>query len=1470
MEKDKISKSAHLRWVFFFCLVAIGFISIAVFYYRYEAQRIQDNKYEDLSAIAKLKTDSIQDWRRNRLADVRRVPGPLVKKEIARLLQDPTNSSARAALQIQLNINRKGTVYADALFLDIKGNILLSDNPVPAPVDQATMKAIEAALKDRREVLSDFFDPKGRVYIDAVAPIPDSSGRPIAIVVLRSNAADFLYPLIQAWPTPSRTAETLLLCRDGDSILFLNELRHRSNTALTLRFPLTDTHLPGVQAILGKYGRFRGRDYRGIDVLATLQPIPQSPWFLVAKVDADEILAEVKYRAGGITIIVILLILIAAGLISSMYRKRAKEELRKSEAQLLAILDATPFPIALVDVQDNKIDFWSHSALTLFGHTAPTAAEWYQIAYPDPDYQREVIDRWKPFLEIARESHQTVNTGEYRVTCSDGSSRICELYVTFLTDRLMVTFNDITDRKQAEEMRRESEEKFLKAFQTSPYAITITRAEDGGFIEVNDAFTLIAGYTREEALTDSSVGLKLWANEEDRESVVADLRAGRAVEGREYQFRTKSGKNITGLFSAQIIKLSSGPRILSSINNITERKQAEEALSSSKEFLNSVIEQTPESLWVSDSEGTMIRMNLACHKLFRVTEEEAVGKYNLFKDNLIEEQGFMPLVEDVFRKGEIARFTIDYDLPRVKHIKVSRAKHRIIDVIISPIKDLSGKVTNAIILHKDITERKRAEDGLSIASLYARSLIEASLDPLVTISADGRIMDVNKTTEQVTGVSREKLIGSDFSDYFTEPDKAREGYKQVFTQGFVNDYPLTIRHSSGHTTDVLYNASVYKNEAGEVQGVFAAARDITERKRTEAALLHASERLSLALHAGGIGIWELDLVNNNLIWDEQMFHLYGIAPDQFGGTYEAWRAGVHPEDLQQGEAELQMALRGEKEFDTEFRVVWPDGTIRNIHSRASVHRDASGQPTNMIGTNYDITNRKRAEEALQESENRLSTIFKNDPTGIFIVNGKTRIIYDVNDSALEIIGLPRGDVVGKVCHRFLCPAETGCCPICDLGQLVDRSERVLLKPDGTRVPILKSVVPITLKGENYLLESFIDITERKQAEEELRRHREHLEVMVAERTADLGKAEEKFRTMADFTYDWEYWLDADRRVLYVSPSCERITGFPPASFYEDPLFIDTIIHPDDRQIFDKHIGLYHTGNNTSELCEMEFRIIDRNGCTKWIGHVCTPVTGDNGVFLGRRASNRDITERKHAEVELKRQAVQLEVAYKELDAFSHSVSHDLRAPLRGIDGWSLALLEDYGERLDDQARKYLNLLRTETQQMGRLIDDMLKLSRVTRAELQFVPIDLTAMARSIATRLQEERPDRRIEFIIQPALKANGDSHLLDIALFNLFENAVKFTGTRSHARIEFGEAEVDGGKAFFVRDNGVGFDMAFADKLFGAFQRLHKSSEFPGNGIGLATVQRVIHRHGGRIWADAQVDKGATFYFTLTLKETI
>jgi|GEM_PF-1924416 len=262
-----------------------------------------------------------------------------------------------------------------------------------------------------------------------------------------------------------------------------------------------------------------------------------------------------------------------------------------------------------------------------------------------------------------------------------------------------------------------------------------------------------------------------------------------------------------------------------------------------------------------------------------------------------------------------------------------------------------------------------------------------------------------------------------------------------------------------------------------------------------------------------------------------------------------------------------------------------------------------------------------------------------------------------------------------------------------------------------------------------------------------------------------------------------------------------------------------------------------------------------------------PVRGTDGQVEYVIAEGRDICAMKATEGDLRHRSSQLEAANNELEAFSYAVSHDLRAPLRSIDGFSQALLEDYGEILDEAGRSYLNKVRVAAQRMALLIDELLDLSRLTRSEMVFEPVDLTAVARSVSEELAKIYPDRRQAFVLAQGATTFGDYPLLTILLTNLIGNAWKFSGKREDALVEFGFEQGAEETTFFIRDNGVGFDMAYADHLFGAFQRLHSVQEFDGTGIGLATAQRIVHRHGGRIWAEGQVGQGATFYFALPNK---
>jgi PAS domain S-box-containing protein len=505
-----------------------------------------------------------------------------------------------------------------------------------------------------------------------------------------------------------------------------------------------------------------------------------------------------------------------------------------------------------------------------------------------------------------------------------------------------------------------------------------------------------------------------------------------------------------------------------------------------------------------------------------------------------------------------------------------------------------------------------------------------------------------------------------------------------------------------------------------------------------------------------------------------------------------------------------------------------------------------------------IVERQEAEKALRESEQRLGAIFNQAAVGIAQVGLDGNWLL-VNQKLCDIVGYTSQELLQQTFLDITHPDDLSLSLKC-LQKMIDGEiqtysleKRYICK---SSIPIWINLTASIVRNSSCEPQYFIviveDINVRKKNEEE----RQKL-VSLIENSSD-------FIALASMT----------GKVFYVNEAGKQLVELDNNDEVKTTLVLDYLME-----------------ENRSDYLEKIVPFVMKNG--RWEGEYCfrnfktnQPIVVHHNCFLiadsrtdepiAIATVTRDITERKRAEQEIRElnqnlerrvaeRTAELEAINQELESFSYSVSHDLRAPLRGIDGFSQALLDRYADQLDEKGKHYLRRIRTGTQRMGELIDDLLKLSRVTRCEMQRTQVDLSALAREIAAELQRTQSERQVEWAIAPGLVAHGDGRLLRIVLENLLNNSWKFTSARMLTRIEFDILlQKNATNVYVVKDNGAGFDMAYANKLFGAFQRLHSQAQFPGTGIGLATVQRIIHRHGGRVWAEAAVEQGATFYFTL------
>jgi PAS domain S-box-containing protein len=652
---DETGSKGSARWTWPAVLASISLALIAGGYWNYrgEAEEIRQEYARALTVIAELKGAQIVHWRKQQFADARRIAGsPFLRRAVEKWAAEPQTSGLRDDCRKALALERDAAEYDDALVVTADGRILFAASADPDEGGAATRRAIHAALDAHQPVLSDLYGSRdGVVHIDSVVPIQDASGRALAVLVLRARADVYLYPLIQAWPTPSRTAETLLVMRSGDDVVFLSTLRHQQRPPLTLRVPISRADLPAVQAVLGKSGRITGTDYRGEPVLADVRAIPASPWSMVTKVDDSEILAEARSRAWAIALVVAAFIVVNGTVIALVHRHRqarlyrrlyegeranreAQITLGRLEADQRAVLDNLPVGIAVNSIEPGVAFRYMNDAFPAFYRTTREQLRdqdaFWNAVYEDPEF-RDVI-RKRVLDDCASGDPQRMYWADIPIRRKEAATTYVTARNTPLPDRglWISAVWDVTERKLAEEALRQNEEQFRAIFETASVGMAQADPRTGRWLRVNGRMCAITGYSAEELL-----GMRLSdvTHPDDRQldwEAFQRVVRGEASDYRlEKRYLRKDGSVAWVNVNMTVLRDAAGEpvRTVGVIEDISERKRAEEALRASEERRHRLFDEATEGIVLLDATtGEILDCNRAFLELTEYELPDLLGK----------------------------------------------------------------------------------------------------------------------------------------------------------------------------------------------------------------------------------------------------------------------------------------------------------------------------------------------------------------------------------------------------------------------------------------------------------------------------------------------------------------------------------------------------------------------------------------------------------------------------------------------------------------------------------------------------------------------------------------------------------------------------------------------------------------------------------------------------------------------------
>lgn len=751
----------------------------------------------------------------------------------------------------------------------------------------------------------------------------------------------------------------------------------------------------------------------------------------------------------------------------------------------------------------------------------------------------------------------------------------------------------------------------------------------------------------------------------------------------------------------------------------------------------------------------------------------------------------------------------------------------------------------------------------------ARLILDSAMDAFVAMDTGGMIVEWNRQASAIFGWTREEAIGRLLADTIV-PAQHREAHTRGLAhlvatgEGPMLDtrVEITAVHRDGREFPVELEITAIGGARGKFFGGFI--RDITQRVRKARAAQEIESGLRRAQAVAKLAHVVTMPDGTFETFSENLPGLIG-SPALMPQTTRAWMDFIHPDDRAKFRSASIGAARSGGTREVEYRLIRADGAIVEIRQVMEPTQAPSGlgPGTRWFSTIQDVTDPARSAEALRASEERYHVLFDASPLPLWVFDPDTLRFLAVNDATCRKYGYSRAEFLTMTLRDIRSPVdipllesfvqEAAADIVCAGGVWRHRLK------DGTVINAEIAWHEVLYGGKRARFVCATDVTQRLAAD------------------AALRASEQKLRLLLDSTPEGIYGADLQGDCTFANPACVKMLGY---SSVADLLGrnMHALIHhtrADGRPLAVEDCLIYRAfreGNGTHVDDELLWR---GDGTSFPAEYWSYPIMND-GETVGCVVAFSDITQRRLAEGEILRlnsdlerrvveRTAELETANKELESFDYSISHDLRAPLNRIQGFGSALLEDFGDRLGPEGRDFVQRICKAGERMDQLVGDLLRVSTVSHDDLNRADVDVSALVSSVFEALHRADPARDVELVRAGGLMVRADPGLLRIVLENLVGNAWKFTSKRAGARIEVGFAPQDGAQAMFVRDNGAGFDDAHAPHLFAPFRRMHAQSEFEGTGIGLATVQRIIRRHGGRVWAQSAIGSGATFYFTLS-----